>query len=191
MTWEETLNELAGLTGIPYQARSYVRGVIITQAVRAGASANRILSTLANYGMGIRRDQGLQLVAEERDRQAAGATAVQLDLNTPVSELLGATPPPNWTGQYVHQIAYTYRETDEDGKYLLHTRTFDIKSATVLTPSDAIAAANDIISQSPQDEEGSFTFNPSDVVSTALSGAWYDVQGRSLPSLGGGAGGGV
>lgn len=185
MSWLNTVTEISRLGGITGAAASYLRGVIIQAAVGEGASANSILSALSANGLGIRRDQGLQLVSAEQSRQAAGATASRLNLNSPSSELLGTAPPANWTGQYIHQVTATYRTRDEEGNYILHTRTLGLKSATALTPADAMAAAQDIMTSSiPAEEEGNYPL-PSDVMSMSLTGVWYDVQNRNLPTVGG------
>lgn len=184
MTWLETVTDLVRLGSVTGAASSYLRGMIIGQGVSQGASANSILSALTNAGIGIRRNQGLALVAEEQDRQAAGATANQLDLNSPASDLLGVTPPTGWTGQYVHQVTATYRTTDEEGNYILHTRTLGLKSSQVMTPSESIEAAQQIMtSEIPADEEDNYPL-PSDVLAMNLTGVWYDTQGRSLSVIG-------
>lgn len=190
MSWLDTITEISRLGGITGAATSYIRGVIISTAVGQGASANSILSALSANGLGIRREQGLQLVSAEKQRQAAGQTASRLGLNTPSSQLLDTVPPENWTGQYIHQVTATYRTRDEEGNYILHTRTLGLKSATALTPADAVAAAQQIMSSEvPAEEEGNYPL-PSDVLSMELSGVWYDVQNRNLPTVGSSFGGG-
>ena len=149
MSFGDLLSDLALSGGVPDAGASYTRGVLITQGVRAGESANTIISGMSSLGIGIQRTQALNLIRAEIERQAAGATANQLDLNTPVSELLGAAPPAGFTGQYVHQVAVTYRTRDEEGNYMLGTRTMGIKSQSILTAGEAASAALDIIAQSP------------------------------------------
>lgn len=181
MTWLDTLAELASSDVGVGPGASYTRGAIITQAVREGASGNAILDALGAAGLGVRREQGLSLIAAERSRQMAGRTAAQLDLSASPAAILSATPPDGWTGQYVHQVTVTYRTRDEEGNYLLHTRTLGIKSASLLTAADAYAAATEIMtSQIPSEEEGEYPL-PSDILSGSLSGVWYDTQNRNLP----------
>lgn len=184
MTWLDTLSELNRLGNITGAATSYLRGAIIQQAVSAGASANSILSALSANGLGLRRQQGLALVNEEQSRQAASGTASQLNLTSSTAQLLDTAPPENWTGQYVHQVTATYRTRDEEGNYILHTRTLGLKSTNALTPAQAIQSATDIMtSDVPSDEEADYPL-PSDVLSMSLTGTWYDVQNRNLPRAG-------
>ena len=185
MSWVDVVTEISRLGGITGAASSYLRGVIIQTAVGQSASANSILSALSGNGLGIRRAQGLQLVSAEQQRQAAGATSSRLALDSSSSQLLGTTPPANWTGQYIHQVTATYRTRDAEGNYIMNTRTLGIKSTTALTPADAMQAATDIMTSSiPAEEEGNYPL-PSDVLSMSLTGVWYDVQNRNLPTVGG------
>ena len=180
MTWEGLLSDIAGLTGIPGAAQSYVRGVVITQAVRAGASANSIIRSLSSAGIGVRRQQALQLISAEQSRQAAGATSTQLDLTQPTDVLLAAEPPPGFTGQYIHQVSYTWRTRDAEGNYLLHTRTMAIKSPTILTGLDAMNATQDILSQSDLGPGDNTWVDPNSIIGMSLSGVWYDTQNRNI-----------
>ena len=186
MSWLETLGDLSSLGGISGAAHSYLRGQIITQAVRAGASANSILRGLSGYGLGVRRNQGLALVRGEQARQLAGRTSNALDLTQPIDQLLGTAPPANWTGQFVHQVTVTYRTRTPEGGYELHTRTMGIKSSQLLTPEEATQGALDIMADNALDaEEGDYPL-PSDILSVSLSGAWYDTQGRNIARIPGG-----
>lgn len=182
MSWLDTLTELTGSGGGAGPGASYIRGQVITQAVREGASGNQILDALGNAGLGIRRDQGQALISAERARQMAGRTSLQIDPSLTPVDLLSATAPDRWTGQFVHQVAVIYRTKDEEGNYILHTRTLGIKSRTLLSPADAFAAATQIMTSSiPSEEEGEYPL-PSDILSGSLSGVWYDTQNRNLPA---------
>ncbi len=185
MSWDGFLSDVAGLTGIPGAAQSYVRGVVITQGVRAGASANSIIRSLSSSGIGVRRDQALQMVKAEQSRQAAGATSTQLDLSQPTSEVLAAEPPAGWTGQYIHQVAFTYRTRDAEGNYMLNTRTMAIKTPNVLTGIEAINATQDILNQAAElPDDGTYP-DVGSILGMALSGVWYDIQGRNVRHGGG------
>lgn len=188
MSFSDLVSGLEGSESVGGPAAAYTRGIVISQGVRAGESANSIVGALSRLGIGIRRDQALSQVRGEVARQAAGKTTLQLDLNATPSELIDAVPPPGWTGQFVHQVAVTYRSTDEEGNYLLHTRTMGIKSPTLLTSYEAGQAAYGIIGQMQDEANGSFTVGADSVLTLGLSGAWYDVQNRSLPVVGGGGG---
>ena len=186
MSWLETLGDLASLGGISGAAHSYLRGQIITQAVRAGASANSILKALSGYGLGIRRTQGLAMVRGEQARQLAGATANQISATDSLGQLLGTTPPANWTGRYMHQVTVTYRTRTPEGDYQLHTRTLGIKSTELLSPETATQGALDIMNTGALTaEEGAYPL-PSDILTSAMTGIWYDTQRRNLPSIPGG-----
>lgn len=181
MTWLDLLGQVAGLGGIESAARSYLRGQVITQAVRAGASANSILSALSANGLGIRRQQGLDLVANEADRQRSASPIGQVPYDATPESVIGAAPE-NWTGNYVHQVTATYRERDEEGNYTIYTRTMGIKGANLLTPEEAGMAALDIMStQAPGEaSEGNYP-TAGQVLTVGLTGTWYDTQGRNLP----------
>lgn len=177
----ESLQELIGLGGIPNAARSYVRGEAIRYLVSAGHSANSILSQLSSAGLGVRRQQGLQMVAAERERVASAASAPQLALGSSTGQLLGAAPPENWTnGKYVHQVTVVYRTHDDEGNLVLHQRTVGLKSTTVLTGEQANAAALNIIATNPSGEEGRYPASVNDVLATTLTGVYYDTQNRNL-----------
>ena len=181
MSWLDLLGSVAGLGGIAGEARSYLRGQVITQAVRAGASANSILRALSANGMGLRRQQGLDLVLQEKTRQLASSTVNQVPFGVTADTALSGAPH-NWTGNYVHQVQATYRTKDEEGNYLVHTRTIGLKGTTPLTPEEAVAAAMDIMATSQIGEaaEGRYPMAGS-VLSVSLTGIWYDTQGRNLP----------
>jgi len=183
VSFGDLLSDLALSGGVPDAGASYTRGVLITQGVRAGESANTIINGMSSLGIGIQRTQALNLIRAETERQAAGATANQLDLSAPVDQILAGTPPADWTGQYVHQVVVTWRERDEEGNYVIHDRTFGIKSATVLTSGEAQQAALDIIAQGASFDPEHYPIDPDSILATSLSGAWYDTQGRSLPSV--------
>lgn len=188
MSFGDLLSELAGSRTGSEGAAAYTRGVVITQGVRAGESANSILSGLSSLGIGLNRQLGLRTVAAEHNRQQAGATANQLDLSSPISELLGAEPPEGFTGQYVHQLAITYRSRDEEGHYMLNSITRALKSSTIMSPLEASSAVLDIMAQAPPVTEDTPEITAGDIVSVNLSGAWYDVQNRSIPGVAGGGG---
>lgn len=173
---------LALITGFPPSnqvsagVRAYLRGVVVTQAVTAGASANQIIAALQGTGYGVRRQTMLSVIGQAKARAAASQTSYQLPFGQPASELLKEPAPAGWTGRYVHQVTATYRTTDEEGNYLLHTRTLGIISNHLLTPEQATAAALDIMTQSlPSDEEERYPLS-GDILSLELSGTWYQVR---------------
>jgi len=181
VSWLDLLGSVAGLGGIAGEARSYLRGQVISQAVSAGASANSILRALSANGLGVRRNQGLDLVAQEKSRQLASAGAGQVPFGATADQALAGAPH-NWTGNYVHQVTTTYRTKDEEGNYLLHTRTIGLKGTTALTPEQAVQAAMDIMATSAIGEAGEGRYPMAGaVLSASLSGVWYDTQGRNLP----------
>ncbi len=174
MSWLDLLGSVAGLGGVAGEARSYLRGQVITQAVRAGASANSILRALSANGMGVRRGQGLDLVAQEHSRQLASSTANQIPFGSTAEQALGGAPV-NWTGKYVHQVTVTYRSTDTEGNYLLHTRTIGLPGPVLLTPEEAVQAAMGIMATEPvgEAEEARYPL-AKNVLTASLSGIWYD-----------------
>lgn len=189
MSWLETLGEVAALGGVPSAARSYVRGQLISAGVRAGQSANEIIRGLRSVGAGFQRTQALSAIRAESARQMAGATSAQVDLTLPVDQLLGTAAPENWTGQFVHQVAVTWRERDEEGNYSMHAVTKAIKSSQLLTPGEAVAGVYDIMTQNPEAPQGGTPgIDPSSIVAMSLSGVWYDTQRRNLPFVQGGRG---
>lgn len=177
------LGDISALTGISGAAHSYVRGAVISAGIRAGQSANEILRGLSSVGVGVRRDQGLSIIAAERQRQSAGATANQVPLGGDLGELLGAPPPAGWTGQYVHQVTAISRSRDEEGNYITHTRTLGIKSGRLLAPNEAISSGFDILNQTTPEGTATYLLDSGSLVSLSLSGVWYDTQNRNLPTV--------
>ena len=183
MSWIDLLGQVAGLRGVYGEAGSYLRGQIITAAVRGGASANSILRALSSNGLGVRRQQALDLVANEQRRQRSASTVSQIPWGV-ADEVAAGIAPANWTGQYVHQVQAVYRTRDEAGNYMLHTRTMGIRSGSLLTPADASQAALNIMSTAREAEatEGNYP-EAGQVLTVSLSGVWYDTQGRALPTV--------
>ena len=174
-----SLQELIGLGGIPNAARSYVRGAAIDYLTRAGHSANSILSQLSAAGLGVRRQQGLQMISTVRQRQASQLTAGNIPLSSSLRGNIAGEVPANWTGQYFHQVTMTWRGKDEEGNYVLHERTIGFNSADVLTGQEAISAAFDRVNEAPPPgEESHYPMAASDILAMSLSGVWYDTQGR-------------
>jgi len=178
MSWQSLIADAFGGGAVPDAAQSYVRGAVISEGVRAGASANSILLHLIGQGIGVRRTQGLAIIRQEQARQAAGSTANALDLSQPVSSILAADTPGGFTGNYVHQVAITYRTRDEEGNYMLNTVTRAIASPTILSPEEAVSAATEMITSNPSPTEGTPEVMPESIMMASLSGAWYQVHSR-------------
>lgn len=161
----------------------YSRGAIISYGVGQGWSANRILAETTAAGVGIRRSQGLELVKAEQGRQGQAPSAAALGVDYTTGSILPGAPPENWTGQYVHQVTVTYRVTNEEGAYELHTRTLGVKSGVPLTPMAASNAALDIMEEEP--EAGATPRLPmtTGVLTTQLTGVWYDTLGRNVRAI--------
>lgn len=184
MAWQEILSEVDSPGLLPDGTQAYLRGQVIQQAVSEGASTTSIRSYLSLNGIGLRTSTIGEAIAQERTRQAARSTIAEIDWTSSLASELPMRAPANWTGQYVHQVTAVFRTRDDEGNYLLHTRTFGIKSSSVLSPVDATSAALDIAS-TPVEEGGSDTgMDVSSLLMISLSGLWYDTQGHSLRTVG-------
>ena len=184
MSWIEGFDPTAWDLSSPGSV-AYTRGALISAGVGAGASANQILSALTQAGIGIRRSQGLSLVAAEQGRQAAVSTAAQLAFDSSSGQLLPGAPPENWTGQYVHQVTATFRTTDEAGNYEMSERTMGIKASNTLSPQEAAEAAMSIL-ETPVAEEDADTYGTAgNLINMQLSGVWYDTAPGVLGRIAG------
>lgn len=172
MSWAEAF----GLYGVDVSSpgvADYARGAVIQQRVAEGWSANAILGELSNNGLGIRRSQGLALVRNEYARQQASSTINQVGVDYTTGELLPSTPPENWTGEYTHRVAVTYRVPDDQGNYELHTRYLSVVAGTPLSPLAATNAALDIMEEEPEPGGTPRLPKVSGVLATQMAGVWY------------------
>ena len=154
-------------------AISYARGAVIAAGARAGASANAIMAQLSGTPLGIQRSVGLGIIRELKDQIAAGQSATALGFDTSSGELLLGTPPPNWTGQYNHEVTATFRTKDEEGNWLLSFLTRNITSNEPLSPEEAANAAMDILATPADPDADSEPPDINAVISVQLTGAWY------------------
>jgi hypothetical protein len=180
MSWVEAYG-LAGIDVSIPGVQDFTRGAIVQWGVGQGLSGNAILQTMSDVGVGLQRTQGLALVSAERERRGASLTSAQLNVDYSTGSILDATPPFNWTGEYVHQVTVTYREKVADNTFELHTRTVGIKAGAPLTPFAAIEGAMNYLSALPDDPESPNLPERSQVILSQLTGVWYDTQGRNLP----------
>jgi hypothetical protein len=158
---------------------AYVRGQIIEAGVREGYSIGSVRNALAGYGVGFTSGQVSSIYNALSENIAAGQTATALNIDASTGEILGGTPPENWTGQYVHQVTATFRSVSMAGDYELRTRTLGIVSDNPLTSLQAQDQAMSII-ESPIDEEDEDKYGSAgDLLSMSLSGTWY----RTMPSI--------
>ncbi len=139
------LGDIIGTLGDP-GANAYARGAIIAYGARNDISANQTLLALRSVGLGFQRAQFLSVFADYKDQIAAGQTATALPFDASSGELLTGTPPPNWTGQYNHEVTATFRTKDSEGNWLLNQVTRNITSNEPLSPEEATNAAMDILS---------------------------------------------
>lgn len=178
MSWVEAFG-LAGVDVSSPGVADYSRGAIIQYGVGQGWSQNRIEAELRSAGVGLTAMQQRNMIQAEQARQGASATSAQLPVDYSTGELLGAEPPANWTGQYVHQVTMTYREGAGPGIYELHTRTMGIKSSVPLSPWQASDASLGLLEQNPESPN---LPQQAQVLATQLTGVWYDTLGRDVPT---------
>jgi hypothetical protein len=181
MAWIEAYG-LAGVDVSTPGVADYTRGAIAQWGVGQGLSGNQILNLFQDNGVGIRRSLGQDLIATERQRQAASLSSTALNVDYSTSSIVNATPPANWTGQFVHQVTMTYRDTVAPGAYELHTRTIGIKAGTPLTPFSAVEAAMNVITPQAGETGSPDMPLPAQVIMSQLTGTYYDTQGRNLPT---------
>jgi hypothetical protein len=164
---------------------AYARGAIIQAGVRQGYGIGAVVQALQGYGIGFRGEQVSQTYHAYEEVLAAGQSAAQLSVDADTGEVLGGNPPDNWTGQYVHQVTATFRARTSSGAYELRTRTLGIKSSELLSPEDAVNAAQSVI-ETPVEEDDEDTYGGvGDLLSSNLSGVWYAtspgiLSGRSI-----------
>jgi hypothetical protein len=152
---------------------AYARGAIIQAGVREGYSIGSVTQALQGYGVSFTGSQVSQTYHAYEEVLAQGQSAAQLSVDASTGEVLGGNPPDNWTGQYVHQVTATFRARTSSGQYELRTRTLGIKSSELLSPEDAVNAAQSVI-ETPIDEDDEDTYGGvGDLLSSNLSGVWY------------------
>ncbi len=176
MDWQALIASFPNVTEISPGTAAYYRAMGIQAGVSAGASSNAIIRALQGQGLSFRRTQMLSTISQARNRSALSSTANQVPMAESVGDVLPGAAPQGWTGNYVHQVTATYRSIDEEGNYLLHTRTLGLVGRNVLTPEEATGAAYDLMSQTPpSDEESNYPLS-ADILSLELTGAWYQVR---------------
>jgi len=185
VSWVEAFN-LAGVDVSTPGVADYTRGSIITWGVSQGWSNNRIQREISSLGIGISVGQLDPMVRAERSRQGANLTSTQLGMDYSAGSLVAPEPPDNWTGQYVHQVTMVYREAVGANQYELHTRTVGLKSSVPLTPSQATQAAFDIMTPELGEPGTPDMPDMAQVLTSQLTGIWYDTQGRAIPTAQGG-----
>lgn len=185
MSWVEAF-DAGGIDLTNPGVADYVRGSIISWGVGQGMSNDAIQRELINARVGISVKQQDPFIAAERVRQGASLSSTQLDINYSSGELVAPEPPVNWTGQYVHQVTFQYRDPNSADPYALHEHTVGVKSTLPLSPYDAINAGYNVLSINNPDSP-TIPDNAKVMVSQ-LTGMWYDTQGRRLPSVDAGIG---
>jgi hypothetical protein len=96
-----------------------------------------------------------------------------LAIDASTGAILPGQPPPDWTGQVVHQVSVTWREKEPDGSWTVQTRPYATIAAGFLTPEQAAEDVLGIISQPQSPDEKKRYPTPSDILSMSLTGAWY------------------
>jgi hypothetical protein len=159
---------------------SYTRGAIIQARVAQGWSIGSIKAELGTNSLSIRDTQMSALIRAEQARQATGTSAAQIGVDYATGELLPSEPPDFWTGNYVHKVTLTTRSLRSDGSYQLSTTTQAVKSGVPLSAEDATSDALNQMMQEPEDGEEPTGPDLSQVLTTQLSGVWYDVDQRAF-----------
>jgi hypothetical protein len=154
-------------------AVNYARGAIIAAGAAAGASTYAVAKVLRQNGIGLRITTVRDTLAAVAEQVNSGRAAGSLPLDASAGELLSGAPPPNWTGQYVHQVTATFRTKDAEGNFDLYSTTRSVVSNVPLSPYEAGQAALQILTEQsnpnyPEEQPGE-----DDVVSMALTGVYY------------------
>jgi hypothetical protein len=161
---------------------AYARGAIIQAGVREGYGIGSVVQALQGYGISFRGEQVSQTYHAYEEVLAAGQSAAQLSVDADTGEVLGGNPPDNWTGQYVHQVTATFRARTSSGTYEMRSRPLGIKSPVLLSPEEAVNAAQTII-EAPVDEEDEDRYGGiGDLLVSNLTGVWYDTPRGILSS---------
>lgn len=161
---------------------AYTRGAIIQAGVLGGASANATLAALRDAGVGFNRANFLKTWAQAQEQVLPAQRAGSLAFDTTTGAILPGQPPPDWTGQVVHQVTATWRTKETDGSYTVRSKPYGVIAPGFLSPADAIDAAMDIISTPMSSDDAERYPSPSDILALSLTGAWY----RTNPNWSGG-----
>ena len=176
--------DLSGLAG-SYETegeKAYTRGSIIQAGVLGGASANATLAALQDAGVGFQRANFLQTWKQAQDQYLPAQRAGSLAIDASTGAILPGTPPPDWTGQIVHQVTATWRTKEPDGSWSIQSKPYGIIANDFLTPAEASESALGIIQTPMEPDESDRYPSPSYILSLSLTGAWY----RTSPNWAGG-----
>jgi hypothetical protein len=114
------------------------RFAYILAGIGQGMSGNKIIQTLRDAGLGLRRSTALSLISTARDYYNKRVTTAGLDYNNPVPA--SAVSP--WASKtktgYGHAVSVYLRDI---GTGNVVQKYFTAYSQTLLTPGEAVAAA--------------------------------------------------
>lgn len=114
------------------------RSGIISQAIRAGLSANKTLGLLKDAGLGVRRETFLNLYADVLGSLGKREAVATADLNSyPEAEHFG-TWDASRKSQYLYQVEI---QTRTPGTSDISTSFYGVTSDTLLTYGAALATA--------------------------------------------------
>jgi hypothetical protein len=163
-------------------AIAYSRGAWLYGAASRGESFSSAYQAMVGTPLGIRRDQALSMWQDIQTTLTEASAAGAIGFDQLASGALSDTPPTNWTGQYTYRVNFTTRTLDDDGTYRLETTPKWFITGSVLTPEDAVTAAQNLI-ELPAGVGTPDAIEPDEVVMANLSGAWYRTRPGVLGDL--------
>lgn len=163
-------------------AIAYARGAWLWGAASRGESFNSAYRAMVGTPAGINRAQALSMWQDIQTTlsEAGGAGAIGFDQLA--SGALAETAPQNWTGQYTYRVNFTTRTREDDGSYSLESTPKWFITSSVLTPEQAVSAAQTMI-ELPAGVGSPSGIESGDVIMANLSGAWYRTRPGVLGSI--------
>ena len=124
---------------------------LIRQGLNEGLSGNAILSAMQEAGLGIRRQSFYQLLGEVR----ASSALADAWSGAPLDQIPSDDLVTDWTGgradSYLSRV-YMYVRTNVGGVLSVERRGVSIVTNELITPGDALAAAQSLYEENSESE---------------------------------------
>lgn len=161
---------------------AYTRGAWLWGAASRGESFNSAYRAMVGTPAGIKRETALSMWQDIQTTlsEAGGAGAIGFDQLA--SGALAEQAPENWTGQYTYRVNFTTRTGNSGEGYELESTPKWFITGSVLTPEQAVSAAQTMI-ELPSGVGSPSGIEAGDVIMANLSGAWYRTRPGVLGSI--------
>lgn len=160
----------------------YARGAWLWGAASRGESFASAYSAMVGTPAGLRRDQALSMWQDIQTTLSEAGAAGAIGFDQLASGALADQAPENWTGQYTYRVNFTTRTREDDGSYSLESTPKWFITGSVLTPEEAVSAAQTMI-ELPSGVGSPSGIEAGDVIMANLSGAWYRTRPGVLGSI--------